>query len=358
MSSATLPPQLLDVVPQPMNDNPVNDAPARDQARQRFAEQHLGADVVLTALPADASFRRYYRASLGGETWLLMDAPPTHENLAAYLRVAGYLHDHGFAAPAVKASDLDQGFALIEDFGEQTYTRLLNSGAAEKPLYALAIDTLAALHAKPLPQADAGFETYNADRLLAEAALFPDWYWAYVSGHGPSEAERAKFMGLVAGSLGDTANRQDCVVLRDYHVDNLMLRPGQPEGSLASCGLLDFQDALIGAHAYDLMSLLEDARRDLSPGLIDAMIARYCAARPEIDQAQLMTDYKVLGMTRHAKILGIFVRLHQRDGKPKYLVHLPRVARLLAQSLEAPMLKPIADFLDEACPAWRAPPTA
>ncbi|MBV6633896.1 MAG: phosphotransferase [Alphaproteobacteria bacterium] len=341
---------------EPLLDDATDDM-SRDQARQAFAEQHLGAGVEPVALPADASFRRYYRVvSDGGTSWLLMDAPPEHENLAAYLRVAGYLHTHGFSAPAIKAQDLAQGFALIEDFGDQTYTRLLNAGAEEAPLYALAIDALAALHQKPLPNSDAGFDLYNKERLLTEASLFPDWYWAYIKGEGPTSAERSTFMGLVEAQLDAVANRQVCVVLRDYHVDNLMLRPDQAAGSLESCGLLDFQDALIGAKAYDLMSLLEDARRDLSDDLVAAMIDRYCAALPGTDRDVLMADYKILGMTRHAKILGIFVRLNERDGKPKYLKHLPRVARLLARSLTAPSLVPMAQFLDDACPGWRNPP--
>ncbi|MEM6903499.1 MAG: phosphotransferase [Pseudomonadota bacterium] len=333
-----------------------NDQLDRQQARQAFTQQYLGPTISMTALPADASFRRYFRVARDGRTWLLMDAPPSHENLAAYLRVAAYLHQHGLAAPRIEASDLDQGFALIEDFGDRTYTTLLQAGGDEGALYALAIDALATLHSKPLPDRQAGFTAYTVEHLLDEAALFADWYWAHVMGESPSVEQRDRFIDLVSAQLGQVGARRDCVVLRDYHVDNLMLRPDQAAGSLASCGLLDFQDALIGSPAYDLMSLLEDARRDLSPGLIEAMIDRYCAARPEVDRDQLMTDYTVLGMTRHAKILGIFVRLSQRDGKPKYLVHLPRVARLLAGSLATPKLQPIADFLDDACPAWRQPP--
>ena len=327
----------------------------RQLARKAFLISICGDQAGLDALPADASFRRYFRVTGADKPYLLMDSPPAHENLPAYLIIAQYLRDQGLAAPDVLANDAADGFALIEDFGDQTYTRLLRDGGDEQALYGLAIDVLAALHQRSLPDPDAAIPAYDHPSLLAEAALFVDWYWEHVMGSPPTAFQYQQFMGMVGKVMTKVATRRDCLVLRDYHVDNLMLRSEHPEGSLASCGLLDFQDARIGARAYDLMSLLEDARRDVSDDLTQAMIERYTAQCPPDDQAAFEADYRALAVGRHAKVLGIFVRLNRRDGKPQYLKHLPRIARLLARALERPSMDELRGFLDAECPAWRTP---
>ena len=334
------------------------DADKRASARAAFAAQHLPDGAELIALPADASFRSYYRVRGADMPMLLMDAPPGPEDLPAYLRIDSYLLENGLAAPKVMASDIENGFALIEDFGDRTYTRLLASGADETALYALAIDVLAALHHCPIPTGDSGIAEYNLDRLLAEAALFPDWYWEHVTGTPPSADQRTRFMAMMAEIMGDVAGRRECLVLRDYHVDNLMLRPDQPEGDTTSCGLLDFQDGLIGARAYDLMSLFEDARRDVPPELAEAMRTRYLTQCPPDDPERFEQDYRALAIGRHAKILGIFVRLNKRDGKPKYLQHLPRIAGQIGRHLEHPSMADLKAFLDTECPGWRTPKPA
>ncbi len=344
---------------EPVTDaNTANNSDPREAARHQFLAQSLGPDARLEALPADASFRRYFRVLGTDQPYLLMDAPPAHEDLPAYMNVAAYLRKHELAAPAVIASDTDQGFAIIEDFGDQTYTRLLATGADETALYALAIDVLAALHQRPLPDPDRQIPAYDHPSLLAEAALFVDWYWEYVMGAAPTAFQYQQFMAMIGKVMAKVATRRDCLVLRDYHVDNLMLRDGETDSSLASCGLLDFQDARIGARAYDLMSLLEDARRDVSDALTEAMWARYTEQCPPEDLAAFEADYRALAVGRHAKVLGIFVRLNRRDGKPKYLKHLPRIARLLARALEHPSMDDLRGFLDAECPAWRTPKPA
>jgi N-acetylmuramate 1-kinase len=222
----------------------------RDALRVRFAAAHLGEGPALQAMPADASFRRYFRVEGADRPLLVMDAPPSHENLPAYLRIARYLHEHGFAAPEVLASDVEQGFALIEDFGDSTYTRLLAAEADEAALYRLAVEVLAGLHAAPPPATGReGFAAYDMASLLDEAALFPDWYWEHITGSAATPWQRQRFLGLMHEAVGITAGRRETLVLRDYHIDNLMLRPGQPQGAVASCGLLDFQDGLVGARA-------------------------------------------------------------------------------------------------------------
>jgi hypothetical protein len=148
--------------------------------------------------------------------------------------------------------------------------------------------------------------------------------------------------------LAEVARKRETLVLRDYHVDNLMLLAGR--SGIAACGLLDFQDALLGAAAYDLVSLLEDARRDIAPDLARAMLARYLAARPGIACDSLLTDYAVLGLQRSTKIVGIFTRLDRRDAKPGYLRHLPRLWRLIGRGLEHQALAPVAGWFDREVP--------
>lgn len=191
---------------------------------------------------------------------------------------------------------------------------------------------------------------YDLDKLLTEAALLTDWFMPAV-GLEPDFAARAAYLSAWRDALQSAfANPQDLVlVLRDYHVDNLLLLPDR-EGT-AACGLLDFQDAVAGPAAYDVVSLLEDARRDIDAGLAKRMIARYLAAFPHVDAAAFGTAYSVLGAQRHAKVIGIFTRLCARDGKPQYLRHVPRVWGLLHRALERePALAPVRAWLDTHLP--------
>ncbi|MDH4869403.1 phosphotransferase [Pseudomonas sp. BN515] len=320
----------------------------RAQQRAAFIARHWHAEATLQALPADASARRYFR--LDGAALLLMDSPPEQEPLRPYLQVAELLRDLGLSAPRVPAADEAAGLALIEDFGQATYTRLLAAGHAEAPLYELAVDCLAALHSAPAERG-AVLPAYDDTRLADEFALFIDWYAPLLLGAAPSSALRAAYMALFDGLCDEVAGRREAVVLRDFHVDNLMLLDGR--AGVAACGLLDFQDALHGAFAYDLMSLLEDARRDVPAPLQERLLQRYLAQRPDLDQETFLADYAVLAAQRHAKVLGIFVRLARRDGKLGYLNHLPRVLRLFRDALERPALHPLRDFLDCHLKGWR-----
>ncbi|MBC9249361.1 aminoglycoside phosphotransferase [Pseudomonas alcaligenes] len=331
-----------------MNQALTPSSEVRAQQRAAFVARHWHAEATLQALPADASARRYFR--LPGASLLLMDSPPAGEPLAPYLRVAELLHEQGLSAPRVLAADEQAGLALIEDFGQATYTRLLAAGQAEAPLYELAVDCLVALHRAPAEQA-AVLPAYNDQRLADEFALFIDWYAPLLLGAAPSSALRTAYMALFDGLCDLVAGRREALVLRDFHVDNLMLL--EERSGVAACGLLDFQDALHGACAYDLMSLLEDARRDLPRELQDNLLQRYLAQRPQLDREAFLADYAVLAAQRHAKVLGIFVRLAKRDGKLGYLAHLPRVLRLFREALERPALHPLRDFLDCHLEGWR-----
>ncbi|WP_404381843.1 aminoglycoside phosphotransferase family protein [Caenispirillum salinarum] len=305
--------------------------------------------AAITLLAGDASFRKYYRVATPDHgVEVLMDAPPPQEDIRPFVRIARFLAGHGFSAPRILGEDDGAGLLLIEDLGDDTYTRLLAKGEPpEEDLYALAVDALAALH-KVAPPADV--PRYDLDKLLTEAALLTDWFMPAV-GLEPDFTARAAYLAAWRDALQEAfADPQDLVlVLRDYHVDNLLLLP-EREG-IAACGLLDFQDAVIGPAAYDVVSLVEDARRDIDAGMAERMVERYLSAFPHVDAASFRTAFTVLGAQRHAKVIGIFTRLCVRDGKPQYLRHIPRVWGLLHRALDRePALAPVRAWLDTHLP--------
>lgn len=323
---------------------------ARPELRHAFLAGAGFAASRLEALPMDASRRCYFRLPQAG--LLLMDSPPLHEPIAPFLTVALHLRELGLSAPHILVADRKAGLALIEDFGQATFTRLLGVGYDEQPLYELAVDALVHLHQAPRALA-VDVPAYDLDALLAEAVLFIDWYAPLLVDKAAAEALREPFLTLCGQLAADVAGRRDALVLRDFHVDNLMRLDGK--SGVQACGLLDFQDALIGSSAYDLMSLLEDARRDVPETLRDHLLTRYLAQRPEVNAEQFSADYPVLAALRHAKVAGIFVRLAQRDGKGHYLAHLPRVVGLLDRALHTPALLPLRQFLDLNLPGWAQP---
>ena len=300
-----------------------------------FLAAHGWADAEILPLAGDASFRRYFRVVRGAKRAVLMDAPPPHEDPRPFLSVATWLADRNFAAPAIHAADVDQGLVLLEDFGDARMREAIDADpVATVPLYEAAVDLLVALRAYPA----ADLRPYDRAELHREAALFVDWYCPAVDILPDVEAYRAAWDAVFDAALADTP----VTVLRDYHAENLMLV------GAGSLGLLDFQDALAGHPAYDLVSLLQDARRDVEPAIEAAMLARYEAATGE--GAAFRDAYHILGAQRNAKILGIFTRLWKRDGKPRYPALCPRVWTYLERDLKQPALAPVAAWFDATVP--------
>jgi N-acetylmuramate 1-kinase len=317
--------------------------PDRSAAIASFLAASGWGGVPRRVLAADASFRRYDRLEEASRRAVLMDAPPPQEDVRPFLAIARLLHGLGLSAPRILAEDVATGLLLIEDFGDDTYTRLLAGGADAAALYTLAIDVLIALHRDFVP-AMAPFATgYDDQRLLSEVAELVDWYLPAVSGRPIEAALRAEYLDLWRALLPVARGVPESLVLRDYHADNLMLLDGR--AGIAACGLLDFQDAVIGPRSFDVMSLLMDERRDVPAPLAAAMRARYLAAFPALDPERFAASYAVLGGLRHCKNIGRFARLWRRDGKPGYLPHIPRVWRLVDQDLRHPVLAPVAAWL-------------
>jgi N-acetylmuramate 1-kinase len=305
-------------------------------------------DAARRKLPGDASFRRYVRLERGGTRAMLMDAPPPQEDVRPFLAVARLLHGMGLSAPRIAAEDVAAGLLLLEDFGDETYSRLLAAGADEADLYALAVDVLIALNRRFAAAAAPAVPPYDEQRFLAEAALLVDWYLPAATGHPTDAALRDTYLALWRSLLPLARGVPETLVLRDYHVDNLMRVAGRD--GIAACGLLDFQDAVLGPMSYDLVSLLEDARRDVPAALAAAMRARFLAAFPDLDRAAFARSYAMLGAQRNSKIVGIFTRLCVRDGKARYLAHIPRVWRLIEEDLRHPDLAPMKTWLDRHVP--------
>jgi N-acetylmuramate 1-kinase len=296
-------------------------------------------DAVIEPLAGDASFRRYFRVRKGEQSAMLMDAPPPNEDPEPFLRAAKWLDANGLHAPQILAEDAGRGLVLLEDFGEVRMREYVDQWPAdEREVYRAAIDALIELHRLP----PGPFLDYSMSEYVREARLLTDWYC-------PAQGLRVDAAGYVAAwenVLGQMLPRQrpGVCVLRDYHAENIML-----VGSLTAQGLLDFQDALNGHPAYDLVSLLQDARRDVSPELEAEMFDYYVeTARPGAD---FLADYARLGAQRNAKIVGIFVRLWKRDGKPKYLGYISRVWALLERDLAHPALEPVAKWFEANIPA-------
>lgn len=299
-----------------------------------FLDSHGWADAEIAPVAGDASFRRYFRVRAGGRSAILMDAPPP-EDTAPFVALAGWLGAHGFAAPQVQAEDRAQGLILIDDLGDDRMREAVDADPRRAPaLYRAAVDTLIALHRQAPPPGAA----YDAAALLDRALLLVDWYCPAV-GISP---DRAGYAAAWAAVLPLTEPVRPVLALRDYHAENLMiLADGQ-------IGLLDFQDAMLGHAAYDLVSLLQDARRDVEPEIAAAMLDHYCAATGM--GADFIAAYHVLGAQRNARIIGVFTRLWQRDGKDRYPSLCPRVWRYLEQDLVHPALAPVRAWFDAVIP--------
>lgn len=316
-----------------------------------FLAAHGWPECEIAPLAGDASFRRYFRVHRPtGETAVLMDAPPAHEDSRPFVDVAEWLAEAGLSAPAILARDLGRGLLLLDDFGDARLRETLDEAPdRERELYEIATDLLVHLHGHPVMP---GLRPHDLDAWLEELRLFPDWYCPAagleVDEAGWRDAWNAVLAPVAADGLGPVT------VLRDYHAENIMLVAGR--GGVRHFGLLDFQDAVAGHPAYDLVSVLEDARRDVSPAIERAMVDRYVEATGQGPAFE--TAYWSLAAQRNSRIIGVFARLWRRDGKPHYMGFQPRMWDLLERDLAFPALAPVRAWFDANVPPGKRGLTA
>ena len=308
------------------------------------------AGARIEPLAGDASFRRYFRIFQNdGRQAVLMDAPPPHEDPRPFISVAEWLVSVGLSAPEILARDLTRGLLLLDDFGDDRLRETLDDAPdRERELYETATGVLVHLHDhQPMP----GLPPHGLAQWLDELMLFTDWYCPAVGIEVDKDSYRAAWSAVLEPVANDGLG--PVTVLRDYHAENIMLVRGRD--GVAHFGLLDFQDALAGHPAYDLCSVLEDARRDVPEALERAMLDRYIAATGHGDVFE--KAYWALAAQRNTRILGVFTRLWKRDGKPGYRRFQPRMWGLLERDLSKPLLSPVRDWFDTHVPrsARRAP---
>ena len=306
-------------------------------------------DVKRSLLAADASFRQYERIKISNKTAILMDAPPPKENIRPFIKITEHLAKLGYSVPQIFAKDIDAGFLLLEDFGDETFTKALTQKVDEMQLYQSAIDVLINLHSRELSEViPDGVKNYDHNTLLGEVVLFVDWYIPGLFGDTYTEYVKNDFLCIWEKLLSEVSSENETLVLRDFHADNLMWLPSRD--GIRKCGLLDYQDAVKGSPAYDIASLLEDARRDLKPGMASDLLDYYFTALPKVDRRRFNKIYAILSAQRHCKVIGIFARLAMRDGKRNYLKHINRCWRLLERVSSSPELKVLDDWLNANIP--------
>jgi tRNA threonylcarbamoyl adenosine modification protein YjeE len=345
---------------------------------RRFLDAAGFAGASRRRLPGDASARSYERLALNGQSFLLMnsprraDGPPVRngkpysaiahlaEDVTPFIAMATALRAHGLSAPAIRTADRDAGLVILEDLGNE----LVVEGTPPAPIetrYEAAVDVLVALHSHPLPAVllvERGLTytlpRYDIDALLIEVELLLDWYMPRL---GAAAADnRDSYLALWRDALAPAAADAGTWVLRDFHSPNLLWLADRP--GLGKVGLLDFQDAVMGPPAYDLASLLQDARVDVPEMTEIALLSRYTRARratdPAFDAPAFARLYATLAAQRASKILGIFARLERRDGKPQYLRHMPRVWGYLQRSLAHPALSTLRAWYSAHVPNLKA----
>ena len=355
----------------------------REALKAAFLVRHGYGDARRQALSGDASTRAYERMyPVGGGSLIFMDQPPALEtpvcppdatqaermamgynaaarlaagSVAAFVTAAAYLRERGLSAPAVLAYDVEAGLAVLEDLGDGLFATLIAEGQAEAPLYETAIDLQAALHAETPPDILADGEvcwpllTYDSLALKVATDTFLEFWPRFANIPAFPDEAVAEWDALWAPVWVRGEAGAQVFAHRDYHAQNLLWLPDR-EG-VARVGLLDFQDALRAHPAWDLLHLLQDARRDVSPDLEAAMLDRYLAARPELGREDFLADYRALAASNAARILGRVFARQVLLGRPQYRAYMPRTWRALERNLAAPGMEGLKAWFDVHVPA-------
>ena len=306
-------------------------------------------DFKLKPIKSDASFRKYFRVYIRNQkrNLLLVDSPKKTENNLGYLKATNIFEKINLSVPKIINFNISKGSFLIEDFGINTYTNSLKNGESEYKLYNLATDILIYINnqsknlKKKLPQ-------YTNKKLIEESKLFLEWYWPAIHKNKPKKDVVNEFIKIWNNLLNKNLRTKKVLVHRDFHIDNLFFLKDRK--GLKACGLIDFQDAVIGPTSYDLVSLLEDARRNVNKEVIFKMYNKFVRKLSKKQKEDFVKEYKVLAINRHLKVIGIFTRLCKRDKKNSYLKHIPRLWKLIEYNLNFYSLSELNKWINEFFP--------
>jgi aminoglycoside/choline kinase family phosphotransferase len=310
----------------------------------RLTKSAIGAYKILP-MAQDASLRSYYRVQVGTDkSFVLMDCPPDYQPLGPFIKMSVFLRDNGFIAPRIIAHDVENGFLLIEDFGSISLKQYIHEQIDDRDsrmaMYRQIIDLLVDLHKVPIAESE--LEIFDNQSLYAELEVF-QWYSRYALPGKFTDAHYNEFLKIWRDLLGKQVSMDNVVLLRDYHVENMMYLGGRGHGTI-DIGLLDFQDARLGSPVYDLVSVLEDARCDVERD--EALeLLEYFSIKSGLDLEDVLLNYHILGAQRNLRILGVFARKLSRDGNNSYIRYLPRVKRYLSYDLSHPDLGELGHFM-------------
>ena len=315
----------------------------REEKRQNFINENLHGEAWQSQkLAADASSRIYYRIKAESGSYILLDDASGDNKCNLFVSLANLLRESGICAPKIRAEDLENRFLLLEDFGDGTFTRLLNR-ENERELYCKGTEVLTTV--SRIRNRPAGIDALDEKRIVEDILFLLDDYYPLVAERDVAPQTRQKFMEIVQKLLPMAFLVPSGLVLWDYHVDNLMLLAD------GNCGVLDFQDALWGPLSYDVMSLVEDARREVSPQVAAEMTERFYQSLNNVSREDFTASYKFMAMFRHMRVLGRFAALYVKNGKDRYLRFIPHVWKMLERTLAYPDLADMRRLIDEIFPS-------
>ncbi len=316
----------------------------RDEKLKLFINSYFSQTPYKTeSMPGDAGMRSYYRVLADSRSYVVMDCPPSYANVQAFINVANFLLENDFSAPQIIEQDAEQGFLIIEDFGTTNVKNYLEKTTdniqERKSIYCLIIDLLCSLQEQ---ECLLDLTVFDNELLCKELELFVDWYIPHTYKRELKIHEFDEFIEIWQNVLAKQDAMPNCLVLRDYHLENMMYL--QDRDSFKKIGLLDFQDALYGSMVYDLVSVLEDARFDV-PQEEALELVDYFAQKKELDKNAVLRNYHILGAQRNCRILGVFARKSMRDNDDSYLKYIPRVQKYLEYNLSHPDLDQVREWL-------------
>lgn len=303
---------------------------------------------VVKRIVADASFRKYYRVIVNNKkTFIFVYSPKKKENNERYIKTSNFLNKIGLSVPKIIDYDKKKGFFLIEDFGSDTYSKCINQGVNHYKLYNLAINNIVHLQKKS-HLLEKKFPKYTNQMFIDEIKLFTSWYWPYIFKKKCQIQTINSFLKIWRVLLGTGLKTKKVIVHRDFHIDNLFFL--KKRQGINACGLIDFQDAVVGPSSYDLLSLLQDARRNVNKDLAMQMYNKFVKKLGKKKKEIFKTEYEILAAQRHVKVIGIFTRLFLRDKKKQYLKNIPRLWKMLENNLESKNLLKLKLWMDEYFP--------